>query len=184
MMTATPSENVPPYWLETGFSSALTSSTSMELPVETLDEAARHAPIVEVRGRLPDGPPDGEIEYWAARPADFRASYHGSGLPFAHPDMAYDRTPNRGTVPLQNHEFVFRLAVPNSFYVHQGKTLLKPHVLLRRKGSSLEEVHVLPLGDSIPFRSLTHLPDSYPRAVNHPRFFPNLSSSDRVHRSE
>lgn len=170
-------DEIPPYWTqEEVWHDLLTASRAAELGEQTLDEVRRVAPVLEVSGEFPEGG-DGELEYWAARPADFRASYHGSGLPFANPEQAYDRTPNQGIVPIESGKFRFEIALPNSFYLQQGRHLLTPHVLLRRKGDGLDAIQVLPLGQGIPHRSLTHLPGNYPRSRNYTQKFPAVHTN-------
>ena len=54
---------------------------------------------VKVTGRLSNFVPGNtKLVFWAPSPPDYRTSYSGAGLPFADADMAYDQTPNAGTV--------------------------------------------------------------------------------------
>ena len=104
------------------------------------------------------------IIYEAASPAESRYSYAGSGLPFPNPDIAFQDTPNKGKVMLNDlNEFNFKLKQPNSFYIYGGQNLLKPHVNIYFPDKSKVR---LELGDSIPNKSLTSLPGRPPRALN------------------
>lgn len=167
--------DIPPYWM-TMEATLFRSDPAMA----ELGEEECQAPRITMSVEL-DGVPEGTlVEYLAARPADYRASYHGSGLPFANPEMAYDRTPNHGLVEVREGMLTWDMYLPNSFYVDLGRTLLIPHVLLRIKGH--EHYHIVSVANPTPHRSLTHLPDNYPRAQNHPQRFVRLTETiDRPH---
>lgn len=107
--------------------------------------------IVTVNGNC-SNKADG-VEYVAAAPPNLGSSYMGSALPFANPYMAYEGTPNRGSVPVINNKFEFQIRMPNSYYVHGGKILIEPHVHVRLGNVSVD----IPLGASTPLRSLTSL---------------------------
>jgi hypothetical protein len=94
------------------------------------------------------------LKYIAASPVDLRASYMGSGLPFANPDMAYEGTVNRGLAPVVNGKFQITVQSPNSYYVKCGTMLILPHVHV----AIGDEYFDIPLGDAIPSRSLSSLP--------------------------
>lgn len=163
--------DIPPYWTDLEPTLFRSDPAAMDL-----DEGAFNAPRITVTATL-EGVEDGaQIEYLAARPADYRASYNGSGLPFANPEMAYDETPNHGVATVLDGQVRIELFLPNSFYVDLGRTLLVPHVLLRARGSS--HYHIVPVANPIPHRSLTHLPDNYPRAYNHPQRFLRAAEAD------
>lgn len=103
------------------------------------------------------------IEYWSANPLLRLQSTSGSGLPYPNATVAYQATTNKGVVPVINGQFTIDLPHPAQYYVHQGKTLLKPHVHLKikRQEGRQDRLVTLILGDTLPHRSLTHLPD-YP----------------------
>lgn len=103
------------------------------------------------------------INFWAAAPIDRMAIFAGSGLPFPNPEVAYENTPNKGSVYASNGHSEIRLRFPNSFYVSMGTILLPPHVLLKFcKPKSL--IHTVVLGKTISNKSLASLPGKYTRS--------------------
>jgi hypothetical protein len=107
-----------------------------------------------VKGRLQKGGKQ-KIVYYAANPATYNGSFTGSGLPFPNPEVAFENTPNNGTVYTSaNGEFEFRVFYPNSYYVGLGTIYVSPHVFIKTCDS--EDVHSIYLGDGIPFRMLTY----------------------------
>ena len=116
-----------------------------------------------VKGSIMNGPSDALITYWAANPPTFSTSYAGSSLPYANPLMAYENTPNKGSVRSYNGQFEFRVYYPNSYYAGLGTVYVKPHVNIKICGS--EKSYKIELGDGVPFRTLTYAPppSSYPR---------------------
>lgn len=103
------------------------------------------------------------IKYWAANPMHRNSSYSGSGLPYPNPTVAYENTPNIGTVQLHDGLFQIILPHPSEYYVNLGKTLLRPHVHLRLEGRN--RVITVVLSDYMPYRSLTQLPSHPNRTI-------------------
>lgn len=100
------------------------------------------------------------INFSAAAPGDLRLSYSGSGLPFVSPQQAYFDTPNKGKLETSdNGVFSFKLWAPNSYYINQGTTLVRPHVhmCIQNAHQSNPRSYDLKLGPGIPNRSLRHL---------------------------
>lgn len=103
------------------------------------------------------------IMFWAAAPPTFGTSFSGSGHPYANPKMAYDRTPNRGTIKVDGSgRFQFRIKYPNAYYVGLGTLYVPPHVNLRfvlagrnPDDPTLQESSII-VDDGIPFRMLTY----------------------------
>jgi hypothetical protein len=121
-----------------------------------------------VRGVVQNGPSDALITYWAANPPTFSTSYAGSALPYANPLMAYENTPNKGSVRAVNGQFQFRVYYPNAYYAGLGTVYVKPHVNIKVNDSrnpSGGETHKIELGEGVPFRTLTYAPppSTYPR---------------------
>ena len=56
------------------------------------------------------------VQYSAAAPPDYRTSFSGSGLPYHNKDQAYYKTPNQGTVKLNNNQCKIKILKPNSYY--------------------------------------------------------------------
>lgn len=114
--------------------------------------------IVTIEGKImaPVGTP--QISFIAAAPADFRASYSGSGLPFPSPAMALENTPNKGVSQLTNgNEFSIKIIMPNSYYAGHGTVLIAPMLYLTYTTSDGEEhTAAIKLEESIPYRTLTY----------------------------
>ncbi len=97
------------------------------------------------------------IQYWAPNKPTRGYSFNGSGLPFANEEMAYQDTDNKGVAKVAGGQFIFNLDYPNSYYTQMGRKLNPPQVKFRfcdSKGKSMSKVYTVPLGHSIPFRSL------------------------------
>ena len=103
------------------------------------------------------------LVYWASNPPDYRASFSGSGLPFPNPEMAYDETPNKGSVAIVNGQFAFKVRFPNSYYTHLGTIYNEPHVFVKvcEPGNIESEVKKINLNNGVPFRMMT-----YPNITN------------------
>ena len=145
-----------------------------------LDENLKCEGIVEnvgngeylVKGKINGNSSDVLITYWAANPPTYNTSYAGSGLPFASPLMAYENTPNKGSVKTVNGTFQFRVRFPNSYYMALGTIYVKPHVNIKICDNQNSETHKIELGDGIPFRALSYGPPP----VTWPRYGPNFYS--------
>jgi hypothetical protein len=73
---------------------------------------------IVIKGRIEDQVKDNKIFYIAAAPADHRATFTGSGLPFYNQIQAFEGTPNIGIVEIkQNNTFEIKLMTPNSYNV-------------------------------------------------------------------
>ena len=98
------------------------------------------------------------VKYWAANKPTYSCSYAGSGLPFPNEFVAFQNQDNSGVVKSKNGSFHFKLHYPNSYYKHMGKVYVEPQVKLQfcsEDNVNLTGVHVVTLGNGIPFRSLT-----------------------------
>lgn len=135
-----------------------------------------------VKGTLKGGNPNAKIVYWAPNPPTRGTSFTGSGLPYANPDQAFDRTPNSGTVQAQNFQFQFYLKEPNAYYIGLGSLYVPPHVHLKVEGDDGQDVvHSIKLSEGIPYRTLTYPapPSEAPRVS--PMFY---SVPEKVVRSQ
>lgn len=104
------------------------------------------------------------IEYLSSSPIGRNQSLEGSGLPFHNYQIAYDNTPNQGTIsPSSDGSFTIKLKHPNSYYINLGKVLLKPHIHLSL--TSLNTIVTLVIDNNLPYRSLTSLPNTYERSI-------------------
>jgi hypothetical protein len=97
------------------------------------------------------------VIFWAANPPDYLTSFTGSGLPFPDHVVAYQNTPNKGSVRIVGHRFEFNLHFPNSYYAGLGTVHQKPHVNLQFvRGKHVSPVLRVEIGNGVPFRTLTY----------------------------
>jgi hypothetical protein len=118
-----------------------------------------------VYGRIKEVIPSGYIYYVAANPPDYRATFTGSGLPFANQSQAFENTPNKGRVSIINNSFEIQLMYPNSYYVGLGTVIVPPTVYIEYVNSEGKQRNMsIKLSDGIPYRML-----SYPMQNTLPR---------------
>jgi len=122
-----------------------------------------------VNGNIKTNSPTSKLYFWAAAPPTFGTSYSGSGMPYPSPEVAYDRTPNKGVVSVVNGQFSINMKYPNAYYTGLGSLYIPPHINFKvcedGKSDSYFSVQV---DDGIPFRMLT-----YPAPpTNKPRISP------------
>lgn len=105
--------------------------------------------------RINDTIDDNKIDYIAAFPHDRKMSFSGSGLPFVNFSMAFENTPNTGSVIVpRGTDVQVNLMYPNSFYIHSH--LINPTLFLRYKKNNVDTYKMVIIGEHIPFRSLYH----------------------------
>lgn len=108
-------------------------------------------------GKIKEKVKDQTIYYIAANPPDYRATYTGSGLPFANQDQAYENTPNKGKVKLMEDTFEIKFMFPNSYYVGLGTVLVPPTIFLEYDNEDGVKRNIkIKLSDGIPYRMLTY----------------------------
>lgn len=115
---------------------------------------------LEVSGKV-FGIADGsEVYYWAAAPPTYGTSFYGSGHPYPNPVVAYDNTPNKGTVKVENGSFTFNLKYPNAYYISLGTLYVPPHVNVKvvpvGSNQGEEKQFTIRVDNGIPFRTLTY----------------------------
>lgn len=128
-----------------------------------------------VSGSINEFVDNGRIHYLAAAPADHRYSFHGSGLPFANPTQAFQHTPNKGVIELQQNHFEIKLRYPNSYYVALGTVLVPPTLTIEYFTSGERRVINIEIANSIPFRLLTY-PRSTTYARDNPFFYKGMET--------
>lgn len=114
---------------------------------------------IVVEGQIETMVKDNIVEYIAAAPTDLRASYTGSGLPFASPEMAMQGTPNKGTITLEaGNAFKINLKMPNSHYAALGTVLVPPTLYLTFFDMNLQKERTVSIvvDEPIPYRTLTY----------------------------
>ncbi len=109
---------------------------------------------IVIQGKLSNTQGNQKIQYWASSPADYITSYSGSGLPFANEEMAYNNSPNIGSINCSDGSFSFKIKYPNSYYTGLGSIYNAPHINIK-VGNKVEKIQ---LGSGIPFRMLTYPP--------------------------
>ena len=97
------------------------------------------------------------IYYWAASPPTLGTSFSGSGMPYPSPEVAYDRTPNKGIVKVVNGSFTFTMKYPNAYYIGLGSLYIPPHINFKVAELNKPELYFsVQVDDGIPFRMLTY----------------------------
>ena len=124
---------------------------------------------VTVKGKVKNS--NAKIIFWAAAPANYMQSFSGSGLPFPNPEMAYENTPNKGSVRAKNGEFSIKMFYPNSFYIDLGTTYVPPHINFEICDGSKKKSFAVQIGEGIPYRTLTYAPPPGGRPRTDPLFY-------------
>jgi hypothetical protein len=120
---------------------------------------------LQIQGKIDDYVKDNKIYYIAAAGSDRRATFSGSGLPFANQIQAFDNTPNAGTVNLNNNgEFKINLITPNSYMVGLGSVLVPPTLFIEYiQQNEKKRVVSIKVSEPIPYRTLTYPVSPRPR---------------------
>lgn len=129
--------------------------------------------MITIKGTIYDNVKGQTLEYYAAAPPDFRATYTGSGLPFANPQMAFDGSPNIGVVELSpGNNFTLNILYPNSYYIGLGTVIIPPTVYISYYSLTSQEKKIVPIQISkgIPYRLLTY-PMQYTKARKDATFY-------------
>jgi hypothetical protein len=140
---------------------------------------------IQVRGRIEESVKDNTIWYTAASPADHRASYSGSGLPFANQLQAFDNTPNIGTYKLgPDNSFEIELMTPNSYMVGLGSVTVPPTLYIQyTTGNNEPKLITIKVSNGIPYRTLTYPMDPRARegaSFYDPQFYLPVRSQERI----
>lgn len=81
----------------------------------------------------------------APAPADRITSYSGSLLPFPCSEVAFDRTPNQLKIQPSTPSFETEFIYPNSFYLPNGRDVVKPSIFLVLDGKVVDVKELEPL---------------------------------------
>ncbi len=113
---------------------------------------------IKIIGKINDSLSDRRVFYIAASPADHRATYTGSGLPFANQIQAFENTPNTGLVEVNDdNTFVIELMTPNSYMIGLGSVTVPPTLHLEYLDGERKVRRVaVKLSEGIPYRTLTY----------------------------
>ena len=97
------------------------------------------------------------VIFWAANPPTYNGSFTGSGLPFPNPEIAYHNSINKGSVKTIGGHYEFKIRFPNAYYVGLGSKYIEPCVHIKIcQADGEDKIKTINLGNSIPFRSLSH----------------------------
>jgi len=119
---------------------------------------------IRVVGRLKETVKDDTVYFIAANPPDYRATYTGSGLPFANQEQAFENTPNKGSTRLFQNTFEIPLMFPNSYYVGLGTVIVPPTLYIEYVTvEGVKRTVSIKISDGIPYRMLTY-PMQFTRA--------------------
>ena len=110
-----------------------------------------------VSGQLKNNNTTASIYYWASAPPSTGLSFSGSGMPYPSPEVAYDRTPNKGVVNSVNGSFTFNIKYPNAYYIGLGTLYIPPHINFKVSEEGKADAYFsVQIDDGIPFRMLTY----------------------------
>lgn len=110
-----------------------------------------------IRGSLKVPIANAQLFFWAAAPPTKGISFSGSGMPYPNALVAYDRTPNKGIVPIVNGNFEFSIKHPNAYYIGLGSLYLPPHINFKLCAPDQPDNYFsVQIDDGIPFRMLTY----------------------------
>lgn len=110
-----------------------------------------------IQGQLKNMSSQSKLFFWAAAPPTFGTSFSGSGMPYPDPLVAYDRTPNKGIVNINNGSFTINMKYPNAYYVGLGSLYVPPHVNFKVcQDGQADTYFSVQIDDGIPFRMLTY----------------------------
>lgn len=135
---------------------------------------------VRVNGKVNNamGLHDAKVVFWAPAPPNYRTSYSGSALPYTNAEMAFDQTPNAGTVNVsRDGSFSFSIQYPSGYYAGLGTMYISPHIRMQTIiNGKVGDTEVVRVGEGVPFRLLTYPP--VPATA--PRCSPSFYARDRL----
>ena len=100
---------------------------------------------------------NGDLYFWAAAPPTYGTSFYGSGHPYPNPTVAYEGTPNKGMVKIENSYFEISMKYPNAYYIGLGSLYVPPHINLKVCKEGREDTYFnIQVDSGIPFRTLTY----------------------------
>lgn len=112
---------------------------------------------ITVVGKISERIQPNLVRYVAASPPDYRATYTGSGLPFANQEQAFYNSPNIGHANVVDGTFEIKLMYPNSYYVGLGTVLVPPSLMVFYVDQEGNEKEVtIKISEGIPYRTLTY----------------------------
>lgn len=136
---------------------------------------------VLIQGILPTQPHKKAVLI-APNPPDRITSYAGSALPFPCSDVAFDNTPNQIKIKT-GAQFSAEFQYPNSFYLPDGRTLVKPSVFLIIDGK-VADIRELPVVHKLRTLNYRYAQSGMDKSLFHSYkdFFLPVGSADTVMR--
>jgi len=93
------------------------------------------------------------IRFYAPSPADYRASFPGSALPYASERQAFEGSPNIGSAVVdEENKFEIRLLKPNAYFIVDERT--DPYVNIIYIHAGEEKTLRVNLGEAVKYRTL------------------------------
>jgi len=117
--------------------------------------------IVIVKGFTSQNGKGGYIYFYAANPAEKRASFSGSSFPFPNATIAFSPG-QKGKVHIgSSGDFTIAIKMPNTYYASLGSIPVPPTIYLSLEEDPLNRSHMegITLSQSIPYRKLTYPAD-------------------------
>lgn len=112
---------------------------------------------VKVSGKVNDNVKDYTVYYIAACPPDRRTSLSGSGLYYANEEIAFSKTPNKGSIELkEDNKFYIEILIPSGYYTDLGNTFVDPTLFLKYNNGEEEIISEISITKAVPFRTLTY----------------------------
>ena len=135
----------------------------------TISQCPINTSVVNIKGSSRIG--SSKLYFYAADPADKRASFTGSGLPFPNATVAFSPG-QQGEINIgMDGMFQFSIKMPNSYYQNLGSLQIPPTVYISE--TSIEQgrdsFKGIVVSDAIPYRSLT-----YPQERKNVLFYDSL----------
>jgi hypothetical protein len=126
---------------------------------------------IKIKGNVSMSNPNALVTYWAANPPHRNGSFSGSGMPYANPEQAFDRSPNVGGVRAKNGYFEFKIKYPSAYYTGLGTLYIEPQVHFKICSEGNDHYETVKLGQGVPFRTLTHPAPPTKRNHDSPLFY-------------
>ena len=113
-----------------------------------------------IQGKLKNVSAMSKLFFWAAAPPTYGTSFSGSGMPYNDPLTAYDRTPNKGVIDVQNGNFTINMKYPNAYYIGLGSVYIPPHINFKVSDTGKDDTYF-----TVQIDPRSHHPRRHPYAL-------------------
>lgn len=135
----------------------MTTYTSTYITRGCQGKITKQDSVITVEGLITDEFEPSSVKYIAARPADLRFAFSGSGYPFANKQQAFNNTPSKGHLKTKGAGFRVTIETPNSYYAELGKKLVAPTLFILYKNfKGQDKVIEIQVDHQIPYRFLQY----------------------------